>query len=83
MMSLQLHPLYITWREGLRNDWHEVIIRPYHLDGLNESLWAGDNVEGYFSFRRFYDTVPKDVDSGIIFVFEYELDAMAFKLRWI
>ena len=80
---LQSHPSFIAWREKLRNEWHEVIIRPYHLDGIKESIWACNNLEGRFAFRSFYDTMPKDVYSGIIFVFELELDAMAFKLRWM
>ena len=79
---LQSHSCFITWREKLRSNWFEVIIKPYHLDGMKESNWICDNLEGYFAFRSFYDTVPKEVDSGIIFVFELEEDAMAFKLRW-
>lgn len=76
-------PNYVTWREQFRDSFYEVIIRPYNGNGFKESHWICDNLKGYFSFRMFYDTLPRDIHGGIIFVFQFEEDAMAFKLRWL
>ena len=82
---IRSHISFITWEEKLKDSWYRVDIRPYILEGTKESMWAFCNLEGKFSFRHFYttDDNPYVSDHGLMFVFELELDAMAFKLRWL
>lgn len=81
---LESQPSLVTWKEELKDSWYRVDIRPYILEGVKESRWAFSNLEGKFSFRHFYTgDNPYVSDHGLMFVFELELDAMAFKLRWV
>ena len=50
-----------------------------HTGGLTVKKWLDEHCEGIFTLD--YEFLDKNSED-MVFLFENELDAMAFKLRW-
>ncbi len=66
---------YTVFTRDIINNWHDLFTKSTHIEC---GRWCEENISGVWSSKP----AEKDRASGLMFYFEEESDAMAFKLVW-
>lgn len=67
---------YTEFTRDIINNWNNLFTTSTHIECGH---WCEENISGTWSSK----SAEKDSKSGLVFYFEQESDALAFKLRWL